>query len=48
VAGQWAGRVRASARAHARIIGLLSPDPYPSIDLAEIYEIVEKHQPKTG
>ena len=48
VAGQWAGRVRASARAHARIIGLLSPDPYPSIDLAEIYEIVEKYQPKTG
>ncbi len=45
---QWTGRVVASARAHARIVGLLSPDPYPSIDLAEIYEIVEKHQPKTG
>jgi transcriptional regulator with XRE-family HTH domain len=48
VAGQWSGRVRASARAHARIVGLLSPDPYPSIDLAEIYEIVERYQPKTG
>ena len=48
VAGQWSGRVRASARAHARIVGLLSPDPYPSIDLAEIYEIVDKHQPKSG
>ncbi len=48
VAGQWSGRVRASARAHARIVGLLSPDPYPSIDLTEIYEIVEKYQPKTA
>jgi transcriptional regulator with XRE-family HTH domain/predicted transcriptional regulator len=47
VAGQ-SDRVRASARAHARIVGLLSPDPYPSIDLAEIYEIVEKYQPKTA
>lgn len=44
VAGQWAGRVVASPRAHARIVGLLSPDPYPSIDLAEIYEIVERYQ----
>ena len=47
-AAQWSDRVRASARAHARIVGLLSPDPYPSIDLAEIYEIVERYQPKRG
>lgn len=47
-AEQWSGRVRASARAHARIVGLLSPDPYPSVDLPEIYEIVERYQPKTG
>jgi len=43
VAEMWSGRVVASPRAHARIVGLLSPDPYPSIDLAEIYEIVERH-----
>ena len=44
VAGVWPDRVIASPRAHARIIGLLSPDPYPSIDLGEVYEIVERNQ----
>lgn len=41
---RWGGQVIASPRAQARIIGLLSPDPYPSLDLAEIYELVEKNQ----
>lgn len=40
---KWAGQVIASPRAQARIIGLLSPDPYPSLDLAEIYELVERN-----
>jgi transcriptional regulator with XRE-family HTH domain/predicted transcriptional regulator len=41
---RWSGQVIASPRAQARIIGLLSPDPYPSLDLAEIYEVVERNQ----
>lgn len=44
LSSRWSGQVIASPRAQARIIGLLSPEPYPSLDLAEIYEIVEKHE----
>jgi len=44
MAGQWSGKVVAPPRAHARIVGLLSPDPFPSIDLAEIYGVVDRHQ----
>ena len=43
---RWEGRIFASPRAHARIIGMLTPEPYPRLDLAEIYELVERHQPK--
>jgi transcriptional regulator with XRE-family HTH domain len=42
---RWNHQVVASPRSQARIVGLLSPDPYPSPDLTEIYEIVDKHQP---
>jgi transcriptional regulator with XRE-family HTH domain/predicted transcriptional regulator len=44
LAGRWEGRVFASPRAQARIIGLLASDPYPKLDLAEIYELVDRHQ----
>ena len=43
-AAQRSATVVASPRAHARIVGLLSPDPYPSIDFAEVYEIVERYE----
>lgn len=42
----WEGKIVASPRAQARIIGMLAPDPYPKLDLAEIYELVERHQPR--
>jgi hypothetical protein len=45
MAARWNNQVVASPRAQARIVGLLSPDPYPNVDLTEIYEIVDKHQP---
>lgn len=47
VNSRWGGQVIASPRAQARIIGLLSPDPYPSLDLAEIYELVERNSPQS-
>jgi transcriptional regulator with XRE-family HTH domain len=43
LAARWDGQVVASPRAQARIIGMLAPDPYPGLDLAEIYELVERH-----
>ncbi len=43
---RWEGKIVASPRAQARIIGMLAPDPYPRLDLAEIYELVERHQPR--
>jgi transcriptional regulator with XRE-family HTH domain/predicted transcriptional regulator len=42
---RWDGKVVASPRAQERIVGLLAPDPYPRVDLAEIYELVERHSP---
>ena len=42
---RWEGRIFASPRAHARIIGMMAPEPYPKLDLTEIYELVERHQP---
>jgi len=44
LAARWEGQVVASPRAQARIIGMLAPDPYPGLDLAEIYELVERHR----
>jgi predicted transcriptional regulator len=44
LAARWTGRVVTSARAQARILGLLAADPYPRPDLPEIYEFVERHQ----
>ncbi len=42
---RWEGQVFASPRAQARIIGMMAPEPYPKLDLTEIYELVERHQP---
>ncbi|MDP3983828.1 MAG: XRE family transcriptional regulator [Acidimicrobiia bacterium] len=48
IATRWEGKIVASPRAQARIIGMLAPDPYPKLDLAQIYELVERHQPRSA
>lgn len=45
---KWNGNVIASPRAQTRITGLLSPEPYPSLDLAEICEIADNRRSHSG
>jgi predicted transcriptional regulator len=43
LANRWADKVIVSARAQARILGLLAPDPYPELDMPEVLQVVEAH-----
>jgi transcriptional regulator with XRE-family HTH domain/predicted transcriptional regulator len=40
---RWADHVLVSARSQSRILGLMAPDPYPELDLPEVYSIVDAH-----
>ena len=39
---KWKSRMLVSPRTQAAIVGLLAPDPRPRLDLAEIYEVLER------
>jgi hypothetical protein len=39
----WADHVHVSARSQSRILGLMAPDPYPDLDLPEVYSVVDAH-----
>ena len=40
---RWADRVIVSARAQSRILGLMAPDPYPTVDMPEVLRTVDLH-----
>ena len=40
---RWAGRVWASSRAQSNVVTALTASPIPQIEMAEIYEFVERH-----
>jgi len=39
----WADHVHVSARSQSRILGLMAPDPYPDLDLPQVYSVVDAH-----
>lgn len=39
----WGDQVHVSARSQSRILGLMAPDPYPELDLPEVYRIVDAY-----
>ncbi len=43
VAARWEGKVIVSARSQQRILGLLTPDPYPEPDMLQVLKVVEEH-----
>jgi XRE family transcriptional regulator, fatty acid utilization regulator len=43
VTERWADHVLVSARSQTRILGMMAPDPYPELDLPEVYSVVEAH-----
>jgi predicted transcriptional regulator/transcriptional regulator with XRE-family HTH domain len=43
IAGKWADSVIVSARSQSRILGLITPDPYPELDMPEVLSVVEAH-----
>jgi transcriptional regulator with XRE-family HTH domain/predicted transcriptional regulator len=48
LAERWANQVIVSARAQDRILGLITPDPYPEMDLPEVLSVVEAHSRSLG
>ena len=40
---KWGDKVMVSARSQARILGMLAPDPYPELDMPEVFSLVEQH-----
>ncbi len=40
---RWANKIVVSARSQDRILGLMAPDPYPDLDMAEVFTVVESH-----
>lgn len=40
---RWGEKVMVSARSQTRILGMMAPDPYPELDMPEVFELVEKH-----
>jgi hypothetical protein len=45
LASRWGDKVIVSARAQARILGLLAADPYPELDMPEVLSLLESHSP---
>lgn len=43
LSARWEGKVMVSARAQNRILGLLAPDPYPELDMAEVLTVIDRH-----
>lgn len=40
---KWGDKVMVSARSQTRILGMLAPDPYPELDMPEVFALVEQH-----
>ncbi|HEY5890812.1 MAG TPA: helix-turn-helix domain-containing protein [Acidimicrobiia bacterium] len=40
---RWSNKVLVSARAQERILGLMAPDPYPDLDMTEVFNVVQSH-----
>ncbi|HET9258544.1 MAG TPA: helix-turn-helix transcriptional regulator [Acidimicrobiia bacterium] len=40
---RWRSNVLVSARSQARILGLMAPDPYPELDMPEVFSVVDGH-----
>lgn len=40
---RWGDKVVVSARSQSRILGLMAPDPYPTLDIPEILAMVDTH-----
>ncbi len=40
---RWSDRVVVSARSQSRILGLMAPDPYPTLDLPKVLATVDQH-----
>lgn len=40
---RWAENVIVSARSQFRILGLMAPDPYPELDMPQVFSVVEAH-----
>lgn len=47
VAARWEGKVIVSARSQQRLLGLLTPDPYPEPDMLQVLKVVEEHAEDT-
>jgi transcriptional regulator with XRE-family HTH domain/predicted transcriptional regulator len=43
---RWIPRIVVSARAQDRILGLMAPDPYPTLDLPAVLAVVDGHSPR--
>ncbi len=43
LSNRWANKVMVSARAQERILGLMAPDPYPDLDMTEVFNVVQSH-----
>lgn len=43
LADKWADAVMVSARSQTRILGLMTPDPYPEVDMPDVLSLVERH-----
>lgn len=43
LAKRWSDNVIVSARSQSRILGLMAPDPYPELDLPDVYSVVDAH-----
>ena len=48
LAARWSDQVIVSARSQDRILGLMTPDPYPELDLPEVLSVVEAHSRSLG